>query len=85
VVEVRCKLYREKLGWRRERLAVEAGVGWKTIQRIEQGKGLRTLQLQTLVTIAHAMGCSACDLVPALHARPGRKPTVSTSLRPKGE
>ena len=49
-------------GWSREKLAVETGLAFATIERIESGR--RTPQLTTAVKIARALGVGLDELFP---------------------
>jgi transcriptional regulator with XRE-family HTH domain len=63
-----CERLRRGRGWSQVRLAGIAGVGVAIVQGIEAGR-ISGLRVQTLWSVAQALGCSVVDLVPALAVR----------------
>lgn len=53
---------REKKGWSREKLAVESGVSYNTIVKIEYG-GIKNPKIGTIVKLAEALGVSIDRLI----------------------
>jgi transcriptional regulator with XRE-family HTH domain len=56
------KMFRNKKGWTREKLAREANVSYHTIIKIERG-GIKNPRLDTLIKLAKALGVSLDKLV----------------------
>jgi transcriptional regulator with XRE-family HTH domain len=57
---LRVRELREARGWRREKLAVESGVSYPTLSRIEAGQ---LPHLSTLIQIANGLGVSLDELI----------------------
>ena len=75
---------RRAQGWRARDVAVAAGVGDRPVCQLERLQ-VETLQLGTLVKIAHACGVSAATLVPGLAIPPSRPhPLLAERARPLG-
>lgn len=53
---------REKKGWSREKLAVESGVSYNTIVKIEYG-GIKNPKIGTVIKLAKAFRVKVDDLV----------------------
>ncbi len=53
---------RKKKDWSREKLAVESGVSYNTIVKIEYG-GIKNPKIKTVVKLADALGISIDNLV----------------------
>jgi len=54
--------FREEKGWSREKLAVESGVSYNTIVKIEYG-GIKNPKIETVSNLAKALGVKIDDLV----------------------
>ena len=52
---------REAKGWSREKLAVESGVSYNTIVKIEYG-GIKNPKIETVIKLAKALGASLDQL-----------------------
>lgn len=61
-VGARIREARLAQGWNQERLAEKAGIGWRTVRRIEAGEGFH---FDTLVAIAEALGTTPAELLAA--------------------
>ncbi|MDD5773240.1 MAG: helix-turn-helix transcriptional regulator [bacterium] len=55
------KIRKEK-GWSQEKLAVESGISYNTIIKIERG-GIKNPRIDTVIKIAKALGISIDELV----------------------
>jgi len=53
---------REQKGWSREKLAVESGVSYNTIVKIEYG-GIKNPKIETVINLAKALNVKIDDLV----------------------
>jgi len=53
---------REEKGWSREKLAVESGVSYNTIVKIEYG-GIKNPKIETVIRLAKALNVKIDDLV----------------------
>lgn len=53
---------REKKGWSREKLAVESGVSYNTIVKIEYG-GIKNPKIGTVIKLAKALKVKVDDIV----------------------
>lgn len=53
---------REDKGWSREKLAVESGVSYNTIVKIEYG-GIENPKIETVIKLADALAVSIDDLI----------------------
>ena len=53
---------REAKGWSREKLAVESGVSYNTIVKIEYG-GIENPKIETVIKLAKALGVNIDTLV----------------------
>lgn len=53
---------REQKGWSREKLAVESGVSYNTIIKIEYG-GIENPKIETVIKLARALGVTLDKLV----------------------
>jgi len=54
--------YREKKGWSREKLAVEAGISYNTIVKIEDGR-IKDPRISTVIKLSKAFGIKLDTLV----------------------
>lgn len=55
------KIRKEK-GWSQEKLAVESGISYNTIIKIERG-GIKNPKIETVIKMAKALGISLDELV----------------------
>ena len=53
---------RKAKGWSQEKLAVEAGVSYNTIIKIERG-GIKNPKIETVIKMAKALGISLDEIV----------------------
>ena len=53
---------RKQKGWSQEKLAVESGISYNTIIKIERG-GIKNPKIETVVKLAKALGVSLDRLV----------------------
>jgi len=53
---------RKQKGWSQEKLAVESGVSYNTIIKIERG-GIENPKIETVINLADALGVSIDELV----------------------
>ena len=53
---------RKQRGWSQEKLAVESGISYNTIIKIERG-GIKNPKIETVVKLADAFGISIDELV----------------------
>jgi len=53
---------REEKGWSREKLAVESGVSYNTIVKIEYGS-IKNPKIETVIKLAGALGVSIDKLI----------------------
>jgi len=56
------KKFRDGKKWSQEKLAVESGVSYNTIIKIERG-GIENPKIETVIKLANALGISIDDLV----------------------
>ena len=56
-----AKLRKQK-GWSQEKLAVESGISYNTIIKIERG-GIENPKIETVIKLADALGVSIDELV----------------------
>ncbi len=56
-----AKIRKEK-GWSQEKLAVESGISYNTIIKIERG-GIKNPKIETVIKMAKALGISLDDLM----------------------
>ena len=54
--------FRKEKGWSREKLAVESGVSYNTIVKIEYG-GIKNPKIKTVIRLAKALNVKIDDLV----------------------
>ena len=54
--------FRKQKGWSQEKLAVESGISYNTIIKIERG-GIKNPKIETVIKLAKALGVSLDDLV----------------------
>ena len=54
--------FRKQKGWSQEKLAVESGMSYNTIIKIERG-GIKNPKIETVIKLAKALGVSLDDLV----------------------
>lgn len=55
------KLRKEK-GWSQEKLAVESGISYNTIIKIERG-GIKNSKIETIIKLVDALGVSIDELL----------------------
>lgn len=53
---------RKQKGWSQEKLAVESGISYNTIIKIERG-GIKNPKIETVIKLADAFGVSIDELV----------------------
>jgi transcriptional regulator with XRE-family HTH domain len=53
---------RKRKGWSQEKLAVESGVSYNTIIKLERG-GIKNPKIETVIKLANALGISIDKLV----------------------
>jgi len=53
---------RKQKGWSQEKLAVESGISYNTIIKIERG-GIKNPKIGTVINLAKALGIKIDDLV----------------------
>lgn len=61
---------RAKSGYPKSRIAAIAGIGLRSLERVEAGE--TGITVETLLRVALAYGCSVADLYPPLSVRPTR-------------
>ncbi len=64
----KAKIIRARLGYSKPQAAGIAGIGVRSLDRIERGES--AIRIETLLRVALAYGCSPVDLWPPLVARP---------------
>lgn len=57
-----CRQRRKELGWTQQVAALMAGIGWKSVNRIEKPTGENLASLDVLVRYADALGLSLADI-----------------------
>ena len=67
----RAKELRLRAGYQKQVVAAMAGIGVRTLERVERGE--LGVQLETVVRVAGVFGVAVSDLLPPLGARP-KKP-----------